>query len=237
MAFDVLSDLLGPVDWEGILRITIAALLGAGMGWERELHGRAAGLRTHMLLCIGCALIMLISLYLPTTFVGYTSEGIVRADPGRIAGHVLSGLGFLGAGAIIVLGRRIRGLTTAACVWVTAAIGLAVGCGYIVVAVFTFAVAMFALYELARWEARMQVKQRLSMLTLRFVGSGRRAEALREVLSDCGLHVHHCMVDWERQEQRYRLELHHPVPVDFEELTNRLTDEFVPDGLVSLKWG
>ena len=156
----LLREVAGPVSYVPVARILLAAALGGMIGLERERHGRAAGLRTHLLLCVGCTLVMLVSLYLPSLFAEYTSASIVRADPGRLAGHVLSGLGFLGAGAIITLGRRIRGLTTAACVWVTAAIGLALGCGYVFVAVVTFLVVMFALHTLARWERRMPAKDR-----------------------------------------------------------------------------
>ncbi|MHC4789540.1 MAG: MgtC/SapB family protein, partial [Planctomycetota bacterium] len=97
--FAALTDILGPLDLQPLLRLLLAALLGGIIGWERERHGRAAGLRTHLLLCVGCALVMLVSLYVPTRFVHYRADSIFRSDPARLAAHVLSGLGFLGGGA------------------------------------------------------------------------------------------------------------------------------------------
>lgn len=97
--------------------LLLASLLGAVVGLERELHGRPAGLRTHILLSMGAALFGMVS-------VGMTGS---NTDPTRIAAQVVTGIGFIGAGTIIHLGGTVRGLTTAASIWTTAAIGLAVG--------------------------------------------------------------------------------------------------------------
>lgn len=104
-------------------RLALAALLGGMIGLEREMHIQAAGLRTHMVVAIGSALIMLISIDIATLSPGVT-------DPSRIAAQVVSGIGFLGAGAILRFGMSVKGLTTAACLWAAAGIGLAVGMGY-----------------------------------------------------------------------------------------------------------
>ncbi|MBI2899996.1 MAG: MgtC/SapB family protein [Planctomycetes bacterium] len=103
-------------------RLGLALVLGGAIGLERETHSQAAGLRTHMVVSIGAALIMLISLRIAA------ESG--RGDPGRVAAQVVSGIGFLGAGAIIRYGMTIRGLTTAACLWTSAGIGMACGMGY-----------------------------------------------------------------------------------------------------------
>jgi len=103
--------------WEVLAPLLLASGLGAAVGLEREVHGRPAGLRTHILLCLGAALF------------GMLSRGMAGAqsDPTRIAAQVVTGIGFIGAGTILHLGGTVRGLTTAASIWTTAAIGLAVG--------------------------------------------------------------------------------------------------------------
>ena len=118
-------------------KLLIAAILGGIIGWERHRRGRPAGLRTHLLVCIGVTLMMLVSEHI---FVQYQSHGhnsILRVDPARIAAQVVTGIGFLGAGTIMRSHASIRGLTTAASLWVVAGIGLAVGSGFILPAFFT----------------------------------------------------------------------------------------------------
>jgi len=104
-----------------LLRLTVAAALGGAIGLERELRERQAGLRTHLVVCVGSALFTLVSAY------AFTSP---RVDPTRIAAQIVSGIGFLGAGAFIRQGLSVRGLTTAATLWLVAAIGMASGAGY-----------------------------------------------------------------------------------------------------------
>jgi putative Mg2+ transporter-C (MgtC) family protein len=112
-------------DWELILRLLLAALLGSAIGIERERLLWAAGLRTHMLVCVGSCLIMIVSAYGFTAVVGPR----VILDPSRIAAQVVSGVGFLGAGSIILRNEVVKGLTTAASLWAVAGLGLAVGGG------------------------------------------------------------------------------------------------------------
>jgi putative Mg2+ transporter-C (MgtC) family protein len=111
--------------WELVLRLLIAAGLGSLVGAERERLIWAAGLRTHMLVCVGSCLFMVVSAYGFATVIG---PGIIL-DPSRVAAQVVSGIGFLGAGSILLRGDLVRGLTTAASLWTVAAIGLAVGGG------------------------------------------------------------------------------------------------------------
>lgn len=109
------------------IRLLAAMLLGGLVGMERERSHHAAGLRTHILVCLGSTLIMLLSIY---GFSAFVDEPNARVDPSRIASSVITGIGFLGAGTILFTGKSITGLTTAASLWVVAAIGLAIGAGF-----------------------------------------------------------------------------------------------------------
>jgi putative Mg2+ transporter-C (MgtC) family protein len=115
--------------WDVLLRLFVAAGLTGAIGMERELRERAAGLRTHMLVGVGSALFTIVSAYGWDAFGFSTAAGVVF-DPTRIAAQIVTGIGFLGAGAIIRQGLSVRGLTTAAGLWVVAAIGMAAGAGY-----------------------------------------------------------------------------------------------------------
>ncbi len=128
-----------------IIRLFLAAVLGGLVGYEREIHGRPAGLRTHILVCLGSALIMTVSVY------GFIDDSFssLSPDPARIAAQVVSGIGFIGAGTILRQGANIRGLTTAASLWVVAAVGLAVGIGYYLGAIITTSFVLLSLYVLA----------------------------------------------------------------------------------------
>jgi putative Mg2+ transporter-C (MgtC) family protein len=136
------------LSWEEeLLRVAVAAALGGAVGLERELREREAGFRTHMLVAVGSALFTLVSAYGFRDFLVNGGSG-VQADPTRIAAQIVTGIGFLGAGAIIRQGLSIRGLTTAATLWVVAAIGLAAGAGYYSAAVITTLLALFSLWPL-----------------------------------------------------------------------------------------
>ncbi len=123
---------------EIVLRLLIAAFIGGLVGLERELNNRPAGLRTHIIVTVGSALIMLVSKY------GFTDLN-VDSDPARLAAQVVSGIGFLGAGTIIMQGNIVHGLTTAASLWTSAAIGLAIGAGYYLGGVASAVIIMFTL--------------------------------------------------------------------------------------------
>jgi putative Mg2+ transporter-C (MgtC) family protein len=132
---------------EILLRLAVAAVLGGAIGAERELRDREAGFRTHLLVSVGAALFTLVSAYAWTDWSFSNREGLVF-DPTRIAAQVVSGIGFLGAGAIIRHGFSVRGLTTAATLWVVAAIGMASAVGYYWAAVATTALVLVSLWPL-----------------------------------------------------------------------------------------
>jgi putative Mg2+ transporter-C (MgtC) family protein len=134
--------------WDDVaLRLVVAAVLGGAVGLERELREREAGLRTHLLVSLGAAVFTLVSAYGFSDFRYGLNTGITL-DPTRIAAQIVTGIGFLGAGAIIRQGLSVRGLTTAATLWVVAAIGLASGAGYYSAAVVGTAIVLFSLWPL-----------------------------------------------------------------------------------------
>lgn len=125
------------------MRLLIALLLSGFIGLEREFHGRAAGLRTHILVGIGSSLIMLTSIHIFEVY-----RGIASVDPSRIAAQVVSGIGFLGAGTILRFKAQVMGLTTAASLWAVAGIGLASGCGFYIGAFATTILVLVSLFLL-----------------------------------------------------------------------------------------
>lgn len=143
------------------LRLVVAALLGGLVGFEREFSDQPAGLRTHLLVSLGAALFTIVGAYGVGPF--FDADSDVRLDPTRIAAQVVSGIGFLGAGAILREGLNIRGLTTAAALWVAAAIGVATGFGYWEAAAVTSAVTVSALYGLKRMERTVFPRMRRDM--------------------------------------------------------------------------
>lgn len=140
-----LSVAIPSLGWpEVLLRLAVAAVLGGAIGLERELRERGAGLRTHLVVAVGSALFTLVSAYGFRDFLVHGGN-LVRADPTRIAAQIVSGIGFLGAGAIIRQGLSVRGLTTAASLWLVAAVGMASGAGYWEAAVIATAGALLSL--------------------------------------------------------------------------------------------
>lgn len=137
-----------------VVRLGLAAVLGGAIGFERELRERGAGLRTHMLVCLGAALFTMVSAYAWTDWAFSTPSGIVF-DPTRIAAQIVTGIGFLGAGAIIRQGLSVRGLTTAATLWLVAAIGMAAGAGYWEAATIATVGAIVTLWPLRLIEPRV----------------------------------------------------------------------------------
>ena len=146
-------------EWELLLRLTLSCILGGVIGYERQSRRKSAGLRTNVLVCLGSCLIMVLSeaLYLNV-------EGRTNADPARLAAQVVSGIGFLGAGAIMKEGLTVTGLTTAACLWVVAGVGLAVGAGYYSGALFATALVFATLGTLSRIDEWVMHEKNLSLI-------------------------------------------------------------------------
>jgi len=138
--------------YEIILKLLLGTLLGGIIGFERQTHGRPAGFRTQLLVCVSCVLLMIIS---EGYYLDSGRSGLMRIDPTRIAAGAMTGVGFLGAGVILKTGASVQGLTTAACVWIVAAIGLAIGAGQYVAAIVGFVITFVSLWFLRLLETRM----------------------------------------------------------------------------------
>ncbi|MCF0244395.1 MAG: MgtC/SapB family protein [Bacteroidaceae bacterium] len=133
-------------------KLFLSFVLGSAIGLERKHKGQRAGMRTFALISVGATLAMLVSIYIPQVYMG-----LKNGDPGRIAAQVVSGVGFLGAGAIIQSKGSIRGLTTAAGIWVTAMIGLAVGSGMYIISTIATALILFCLITLDKYEKKLHI--------------------------------------------------------------------------------
>lgn len=130
-----------------LIRLLLALFLGGLIGYERQACNKSAGLRTHVLVCIGSCLIMILSIN-----IYHAVQGLTNADPARLAAQVVSGIGFLGAGTIMKEGPTVKGLTTAASLWVVSGVGLAVGSGYYTSALLTTGLVFLTLTALSRFE-------------------------------------------------------------------------------------
>ena len=140
---------------ETLVRLLLAALAGGAIGFEREVRGRKAGLRTHMLVAIGSALAMIVSIQVAYHDWSGISEQVLRMDPARIAYGVMAGVGFLGAGAIMRREDAIRGLTTAAAIWCVAALGLAAGLGLYLITLLATLLILVVLTLVAAFERQL----------------------------------------------------------------------------------
>jgi putative Mg2+ transporter-C (MgtC) family protein len=165
-------------NWTILFRLIFAAFLSGVIGFEREFHGRAAGFRTHILLCVGSTLIMLTSMHI---FDIYSSR--ISPDPARIAAGVITGIGFLGAGTIMHSRSAVRGLTTAASLWVVAGIGLAVGSGFYFGSIITTILTMITLMLFSRLEHTMIRKDWYKTLIIETKEGVDQLKAIRETIA------------------------------------------------------
>ena len=145
-------------EWELLLRLVLSCILGGIIGYERQSRRKSAGLRTNVLVCLGSCLIMVMSVEMYQEV-----EGKTNADPARLAAQVVSGIGFLGAGAIMKEGLSVTGLTTAACLWVVAGVGLAVGAGFYAGALISTALVFVTLGRLSRIDDWVDHEKNLSL--------------------------------------------------------------------------
>jgi len=210
---------------EVILRLVVATAFGGLIGLERESHKRPAGSRTHILVCIGSALTMIISQYAFLEF-----SGKLGYDPGRIAAQVISGIGFLGAGTILREGSTVKGLTTAASLWVVAGIGLAVGTGFYISGAVTTGLVVVVLVVFDRFERRFMLSKRDRL----FVQVSDRPGQLGSIASILGRYgVSIKEVDMETLGKGHEAAIHLSLEVPFSVPKDRLLDEITEvDGVI-----
>ena len=158
------------------VRLLVAAVLGGAIGLEREIHAHPAGMRTHLLVSLGAAAFTVISIFVFET--PPSPDGTIPTDPSRVAAQVVSGIGFLGAGAILKYGSSLRGLTTAASLWATAAVGMAAGGGAWLVALVSTLIIVVSLGPLNVIVARLRL-ERADLFRMRIIAG--RLEALGEI--------------------------------------------------------
>jgi putative Mg2+ transporter-C (MgtC) family protein len=225
---------LPTLNWdESLLRLSLAAVLGGMIGIERELREREAGLRTHLLVALGSAVYTIVGAYGFHAFLD-SGQSVVRADPTRIAAQIVTGIGFLGAGAIIRQGLSVRGLTTAATLWVVAAVGLAAGAGYYSAAVITTAVVLVALWPLRVIAYRILRRYRAEDGRLVVeLPSGTPPGELIDEIERAGARIAAIVVSQEADRRRLELDLALPRGLAAPRLVARIAD--VPN-VVDVRW-
>lgn len=175
-------DIFSADDLEMLLRLLAALVTGAVIGYERSYHGRPAGFRTHALVCTASSLLMLVTVY-EAHWMKATGD-LIRLDPTRMAQGIMTGIGFLGAGVIVKEGLSVRGLTTAASIWMTAAIGILAGIGFYFPLVVS-AILTIGLLSIFRWVETRMPTQVYYHFEIRFKrGADMKEDALRALIED-----------------------------------------------------
>lgn len=167
-----------------VVKLLLSLLLGAVVGLERRHKGQIAGMRTFALISMGATLAMLVSIYIPQEYMG-----LKNGDPGRIAAQVISGIGFLGAGAIIQMKGSVRGLTTAAGIWMTACLGLAVGAGMYLISTIACVLIIFVLTGLDMAEKKFFKGNEAKIVRLKVNAIVTDTDVYRECFRKHGVHV------------------------------------------------
>lgn len=213
-----------------LFRLVLATVLSGLIGIEREMHGRTAGFRTHILVCIGSTLIMLTSMHIFDIY-----KGLVSVDPARIAAGVITGIGFLGAGTILRFRASVRGLTTAASLWVVAGIGLAVGSGLYSGAYITTLITLVSLFLLTKIERDWVRRDWYRVISIKTRADIEQLTNIRKIFSNYGVEIKDLELkkteigDFKVFEFSLRL------------LTNKYDDEIISkisqlDGVEAAKW-
>lgn len=209
--------------WDDVaIRLVVAAVLGGAIGLERELREREAGLRTHLLVSVGAAVFTLVSAYGFSDF-RYGLDTGLTLDPTRIAAQIVTGIGFLGAGAIIRQGLSVRGLTTAATLWVVAAIGLASGAGYYSAAVVATALVLFSLWplRLLAHQAVIRIRPEEGRLLVVLPPGASAAPVLAE-LEQTGVRIDSLQIEESQTERVVVVEIRVPETIRGSDLVDRI---------------
>jgi putative Mg2+ transporter-C (MgtC) family protein len=199
---------------ELLVRLIVGTALGGIVGYERGVHGRPAGFRTHLIVALASTTFMLVSTHF-VYFQHYTKDDLVAVDPSRIAASIVTGIGFLGGGAILRTGLNVQGLTTAAGLWLVAAIGMAAGAGMYVVSVAATLFGIVALVVLRRFEHKDdQLRRRISLV---LADGGTTVPGLFRALAQTGVAV--APMEYERRldERRIHVTLQARIPPESQE--------------------
>lgn len=188
--------------WGCVYRMVLSMLLGSVVGYERKRKGQSAGVRTFSLIAMGATLAMILSIYVPQEYLG-----LKNGDPGRIAAQVVTGVGFLGAGAIIQMKGSVRGLTTAAGIWMVATIGMAVGMGMYTLSVISTGLIIFVLVWLERIEHRVSRGAESRIIRIRTSAIVRDITPYRRVLADHNIVLTKFFVDYDYDQDVTHLNL------------------------------
>jgi len=184
MAFDMIT----------LAKLLLAAFLGGMIGLEREIHGRPAGFRTHLLVSLGACLFVITSVQFYTLYGNFSGTQPVGVDPGRVAAQVVTGIGFLGAGAIIRERFSVRGLTTAACLWIAAAIGVSCGTGLFGISITVTLISLASLLFLKRAEKRLN-RDTYVFLRVWSEDLPQQIEKIDSLLAECEVQSQHLSIE------------------------------------------
>lgn len=179
-----------------IFRLFISMLLGMVVGAERKRKGQTAGIRTFALISMGACLAMLLSIYVPQEYLG-----LKNGDPGRIAAQVITGIGFLGGGAMIQMRGTVKGLTTAAGIWITAIIGMAVGIGMYVISITATGLVLLTLITFEQYSKRKKIGQDSKVINLTVDGILRNIDEYQQVLRDNDIHLSTFYVEYDYEKE------------------------------------
>lgn len=203
-----------------IFRLFMSMVLGMLIGAERKRKGQTAGIRTFTLISMGACLAMLLSIYVPQEYMG-----LKNGDPGRIAAQVITGIGFLGGGAMIQMRGTVKGLTTAAGIWITAIIGMAVGIGMYIVSVTATCLVLVALVMFEQYSKRKKIGQDSKVISLSIDGILENIEDYQRVLRDNDIHLSTFYVEYDYEKKVTEL--------NFVILVHSYTDVLPVLGLIS----
>jgi putative Mg2+ transporter-C (MgtC) family protein len=216
-------------------KLALAAVVGGAIGFEREAHGQAAGLRTNILICVGACLMMQLSLNMEALFRHLPGDtSVVRLDPGRIASYAIASMGFLGAGAIITGRGMVKGLTTAAGLWLVTGIGLAIGASFFAPALFAAFISLICLYGMRRVKAWFH-RDTYTILSLKFHGLNDHLDLIKQILQGHGLSISFTAFkrDMPIKVSSYRLHLSSKENIPWDHLVEEIAK--TPD-LLELEW-
>ena len=203
------------------IRLFLGFIAGGILGFERSSRHQVAGLRTHILISLGATLLMLLSIWIPQEVSGFGN-----ADPGRIAAQVVSGIGFLGAGAIIRLGNNVRGLTTAASLWFAAAVGLAIGAGMFIAAAIAETTGFITLFLLNKLEKKIFPVERLKILEIIYKQSKPDTETVMQIIKSAKIRLQTVNIAHGSKNKRTRLRLLVSIPssIDITRIAHEIKD-------------